>query len=135
MTITLKKIDFVLLFSNYKLFYDDIETMFASFKQTPSRDLLDAIVVDALNKLAKAQVRPQGKGLSLSMAESFSFGWLVSDSTPGFSNKLVIHHNFEQILKDIDDFQKYSVQDQQILKIYENLIKSYSKKLIEVNNL
>jgi hypothetical protein len=109
--------------------------MFASFKQNPSRELLHAIIVEALNKISKGLVRPDGKGLSLTMAESFSVGWLVADSTPGFSNKIVIHHNFEQILNDIDSFQKYSVQDQKVLNIYENLIKTYSKKMIEVTNL
>lgn len=109
--------------------------MFASFKKNPSRELLDAIIVDALHKIAKGSVQPNGKGLSLTMAESFSFGWLVADSTPGFSNKIVIHHNFEQILNDIQNFQKYSVRDQKVLNIYENLIKAYFKKMIEVNNL
>ena len=109
--------------------------MFASFKQNPSKELLDAIIVDALQKIAKGLVRPEGKGLSLTMAESFSFGWLVADSMPGFSNKIVIHHNFEQILNDIDSFQKYSVKDQNVLNIYDNLIKTYSKKMVEVNNL
>lgn len=109
--------------------------MFASFKMNPSRTQLDAIIVDALQKIAKAPVKPDSKGLSLTMAESFSFGWLVADARPGFSNKSVIHHNFEQILNDIDSFQKYSVKDQKVLNIYENLIKTYSKKMIEVNNL
>jgi hypothetical protein len=109
--------------------------MFASFKQNPSRTQLDAIIVDALQKIVKGPVRPDGKGLSLTMAESFSFCWSVADSRPGFSNKMVIHDNFEQILNDIDGIQKYSVKDQKVLTIYENLIKTYSKKMIEVNNL
>jgi len=109
--------------------------MFAAFKQNPSIHLLNAICEDALKKIAKGNVQTDGKGLSLLMAESFSVGWLVTDSRPGSSNKLIIHHHFEQILNDIENFQKYSVQDKKILNIYENLIKTYSKKIVEVNNL
>ena len=109
--------------------------MFSIFKKKPNKENLDNIITNSLNTLSNIQADPLGNGLSITLANSYFNLWIRANSNPGYCNKSVINDYFEQILNDIENFKKYPFQHEEVKQIYENLIKIYFEKLIDVYDI
>jgi len=109
--------------------------MLAIFKKNPTRENLDNIIKHSLNTISKVKADSNGKGLTVTLANSYFNLWVRADSNPGYTNQTVLNDYFEQILNDIEQFQKYPFQHEQVRQIYENLLRIYTEKLIHVYTL
>jgi hypothetical protein len=105
------------------------------FRNQPSQELLNKIIDNAREALINSPINTKGTGMSVSLAKSYAWYWLLVDDDPALiTNKNTIDKNFNEILGDIDviDLQNLSAETK---NIYLNIINEFAKKIKNVYRL
>ena len=112
-----------------------MQELYNLFRKQPSQELLNKIIDNSREALMNSPINTKGTGMSVSLAKSYSWYWLLVDDDPRLiTNKNTIDKNFNEILRDIDliDLQNLSVETK---SIYLNIINEFAKKIKNVYRL
>lgn len=112
-----------------------MQSLYRTFKKDPSQSSLDDIINNSLNLIAISPSDTKGTGITISIAKSFSWYWLLVDDNPKLlTNKIRIDTYFNDILADIDQIPKQLLSEE-AKPIYLNLIREFAKKIRNVYKL